>query len=189
MTDSRDQKTYGRSKTQRDAYNIALSALLASLAMILSYVEFLLPFNFGIPGVKLGLANLVIIVALYGMNFKYALTVNVLRIFLSALLFTGLNALFYSFAGGMISLIVMFLLKKTGLFSMIGVSMAGGAAHNLGQLIVAAFMVSNLNMFLYFPVLLMAGMFTGIGIGVVAYIFCKRMPANVLPGIRTGMNK
>lgn len=90
--------------------------MFACLALIFSYVEALIPFNAGIPGVKLGLANLVIIIALYEMNFRYALAVNLIRIFISGLLFSGVFGTIYSLAGGLLSLIVMWLLKKTGLF-------------------------------------------------------------------------
>ncbi|MGN0708760.1 MAG: Gx transporter family protein [Anaerovoracaceae bacterium] len=159
------------------AYQLSLCAILAALALILSYVETLIPFNFGIPGIKIGLANLIIIIALYDMDVRYAAIINIIRIFLAGFMFTGLGSIFFSFTGGMLSLLVMWLLKKTGKFSMIGVSMAGGAAHNFGQLIVAAITVSNIQMFLYFPVLLIAGMITGICIGIVAYIFDSRLPS------------
>lgn len=159
------------------AYTLSLCAVLAALALIFSYVETLIPFNFGIPGIKIGLANLIIIIALYDMDVKYAAVINIIRIFLAGFMFSGAGSIFFSFTGGMLSLFVMWALKKTGKFSMIGVSMAGGAAHNFGQLIVAAITVSNIQMFLYFPVLLIAGMITGICIGIVAYIFDRRLPS------------
>ncbi len=155
---------------------LALSAVLAALAMIFSYVEALLPVFVTMPGVKLGIANLVIIIALYNIDFKHAFTINILRIVVSGLLFSGLFGTLYSLAGWVLSIIVMYLLKRTGLFSIVGVSMAGGVAHNLGQLIVAAVIVSNVKMFLYFPVLLFSGLATGILIGVAAHIISQRMP-------------
>lgn len=155
---------------------IATSAMFVCLALVFSYVEILIPFSFGIPGVKLGLANLVIIIALYEMDFKYAFVINAIRIVIAGLLFSGLFGMMYSIAGGLLSILVMWALKKTGLFSMIGVSMAGGLAHNLGQLLVAAFLVSNLKMFIYFPVLLFSGIGSGILIGIVSYIIDKKLP-------------
>lgn len=155
---------------------IATSAMFVCLALIFSYVEVLIPFSVGIPGVKLGLANLVIIIALYEMNFRYAFAINAIRIVIAGLLFGGLFGVMYSAAGGLLSIVTMWALKKTGLFSMIGVSMAGGFAHNLGQLIVAALLVSNLKMFVYFPVLVFSGIASGILIGVVSYIIDGKLP-------------
>lgn len=155
---------------------LTMSAMFATLALIFTYVEVLIPYNLGVPGVKLGLANLVIIIALYEMDFKYAMTINIIRIMLSGLLFAGVFAMLYSLAGGVLSLIVMWALKKTGKFSMIGVSMAGGVIHNMGQLLVAAFVVSNLRMFVYFPILVFSGIAAGICIGIVSYIIDQRVP-------------
>lgn len=155
---------------------IATSAMFVCLALVFSYVEVLVPFSVGIPGVKLGLANLVIIIALYEMDFKYAFVINAIRIVIAGLLFSGFFGMMYSIAGGLLSILVMWALKKTGLFSMIGVSMAGGLAHNLGQLLVAAFLVSNLKMFIYFPVLMFSGIGSGILIGIVSYIIDKKLP-------------
>ncbi|MEG0924722.1 MAG: Gx transporter family protein [Anaerovoracaceae bacterium] len=168
-------------QSQTNSYSLrtrrlAVSAMFAALALIFSYVEAIIPFSVGIPGVKLGIANLVIIIALYEMNIKYAFTINVVRIFVSGLLFNGLFGALYSLSGGIVSLIVMWLLKKTNLFSMVGVSMAGGVAHNLGQLIIASLIVSNFKMFLYFPVLMFSGIISGIMIGIVSYIIYQKLP-------------
>ena len=158
---------------------LTTSAMFATLALIFTYVEFLIPYSVGVPGVKLGLANLVIIIALYKMDFKYAMSINLLRIALSGLLFSGVFAMMYSLCGGVISLIVMWGLKRTGKFSMVGVSMAGGVAHNFGQLIIAAVVVSNIKMFVYFPVLVFSGIGAGICIGIVAYVLNKKLPAQL----------
>ncbi|MDD7719580.1 MAG: Gx transporter family protein [Eubacteriaceae bacterium] len=165
-----------QSPTNRNSKFIATSAMFVCLALIFSYVEVLIPFSVGIPGVKLGLANLVIIIALYEMNFRYAFAINAIRIVITGLLFGGLFGVMYSAAGGLLSIVTMWALKKTGLFSMIGVSMAGGFSHNLGQLIVAALLVSNLKMFVYFPVLVFSGIASGILIGVVSYIIDGKLP-------------
>ncbi|MCI9475215.1 Gx transporter family protein [Anaerovoracaceae bacterium 41-7] len=158
---------------------LALSAMFACLALIFSYVEAIIPFNIGIPGVKLGLANLVIVIALYELNFRYAFVINMIRILLAGLLFSGVFGALYSLAGGILSLLVMWILKKTELFSMVGISMAGGVAHNMGQLLVAAAIVSNLRMFLYFPILMFSGLVTGILMGIVAYVIDNKIPKSI----------
>jgi heptaprenyl diphosphate synthase len=153
-----------------------MCALLAALALIFSYIEVLIPFNPGIPGIKLGIANLVIIVALYYLGPKYALTVNLVRILIAGLLFNGMFGALYSLSGGLLSWLVMVLLQKTRLFSVTGVSMAGGVAHNLGQLLTAAFIVSNIKVFIYFPVLIFSGMICGTLIGILSYLILKKLP-------------
>lgn len=158
---------------------IAVSAMFAALALIFSYIEAILPLSTGIPGVKLGIANLVVILALYNMNFRYAMGINVIRILVAGLLFNGLFGALYSLAGGVVSLTVMWLLKRTGLFSMAGVSMAGGVAHNMGQLLVASALVSNLKMFVYLPVLMFSGIAAGILIGITASVINERVPKDV----------
>lgn len=157
---------------------LTMTALLAALALIFSYIEVLIPFSPAIPGIKLGIANLAVIVALYHMGLKYAITINVVRIFIAGLLFSGVFGIIYSLAGAILSMTVMVLLKKTGLFSVAGVSMAGGVAHNLGQILAAAFLVSNLSIFIYFPVLIFSGLISGALIGIVAYIILKRLPGD-----------
>ena len=163
-------------QSQSRATRLTLSAILAALAMIFSYIEFLVPFSVGIPGVKLGIANLVIVIALYSLDFRYAFTINIVRILLNGFMFTGVFAMLYALSGGILSILVMGILKKTDKFSMVGVSMAGGVAHNLGQLIIAAIMVENLKMFLYFPVLLFSGMLTGILVGMGGTILYRSLP-------------
>lgn len=155
---------------------LTMDAMFAAVALIFTYVEFLIPYSVGIPGVKLGLANIVILVVLYEMDLKNAAAVNLIRIAMAGLLFSGVFAMLYSLAGGMFSLLVMWALKKTGRFSMIGVSMAGGVAHNFGQLAIAVFVVSNARLFLYFPVLVFSGVAAGIGIGIIAYVIDRKLP-------------
>lgn len=168
-----------RHRRQDRTKRLALSSMFAALALIFSYIEAILPFSVGIPGVKLGIANLVVIIALYEMGLRYALTINVIRIFVAGLLFNGLFGAVYSLAGGLLSLLIMWLLKKTGLFSMIGVSMAGGVAHNMGQLLIASAIVSDLRMFLYFPVLMFSGIASGIAIGFVSCVIDKKLPKSL----------
>lgn len=167
------------SKNSLRTRRLAMASMFACLALIFSYVEAIIPFSVGIPGVKLGIANLVVIIALYEMSFRYAFTINVIRILIAGLLFSGLFGALYSLAGGLLSLLVMWGLKKANWFSMIGVSMAGGVAHNMGQLLVASLIVSNLKMFLYFPILMFSGIASGIMIGIVAYVVDKKVPKNL----------
>ena len=145
---------------------ITLSALMVALAMILSYLEAMIPFSFGIPGIKLGLANLVVLTALYLFGPAQALLISVVRIFLISISFGSMAALVYSLAGGILSFVVMLILSRIKGFSVIGVSVAGGVSHNIGQLIAAALVVENLNLLFYFPVLLAAGVITGLLIGI-----------------------
>ncbi len=159
--------------------SLAFSAMFAALALIFSYIEALVPIPIPVPGVKLGVANLVIIIALYRMGFRRALSINCVRIALAGLLFSGVFGMIYSFAGGVLSLIVMQLLKRTGLFSMVGVSMAGGAIHNLGQLIAACLVVSTPSLMSYFSLLLFTGLIGGILIGILAYTVERRLPADI----------
>ncbi|MGN1141839.1 MAG: Gx transporter family protein [Oliverpabstia sp.] len=147
---------------------VAYSAILAALAMIFSYVETLIPVNFGIPGIKLGLANLVVVVGLYFLPPGQVLMISLTRILLIGFLFGNGMSILYSLAGGILSFIVMLLLKKIKGFSIIGVSVAGGVAHNVGQILVAACVVENLKLFYYFPALLVSGTITGILIGIVS---------------------
>lgn len=159
-----------RDKTQK----IAMSAVLAALGLIFSYIEASMPFYIGIQGIKLGIANLVVIIALYTLGKSYAFSINVIRIIVAGLLFNGLFGALYSLAGATVSFIVMLILKRTNWFSIVGVSMAGGVFHNVGQLLIAALLVSNIKIFLYFPVLLFSGMATGIIIGIVAHYVLKK---------------
>ena len=153
---------------------LATSAILATLALMFSYVESMIPLSVTMPGIKLGVANLVVLVALYKLDGRYAFGINLVRILISGMLFSGLFGMIYSLAGGMLSLLVMCLLKKTDLFSVVGVSMAGGVAHNFGQLLVASALVSDLRMFLYMPALMFSGLASGIVIGYLAYYIINR---------------
>ena len=155
---------------------VALTGMMASLALIFSYVEVLFPFNAGIPGVKLGLANLVPLIILYRLDARYAFAANLIRVILAGLLFSGLFAALYSLAGSLTSFLVMYLLKKTHLFSVIGVSTAGGVFHNLGQLTVAMLAVSGPQLIHYMPVLIISGMIAGIIVGIGASILLDKIP-------------
>lgn len=154
---------------------VAYFGVFTALALIFSYVETLIPFNLGIPGVKLGLANLIIVVALYKMRLSEAYLLSVVRVLLAGFIFGNYFSIIYSLAGGLLSLTVMALLKKWGGFSLQGISIAGGVFHNIGQLIVAAVVVETFSVTYYFPVLLVAGLLTGLVIGIVAEMMLKRL--------------
>ena len=121
---------------------VAYFGVFTALALIFSYVETLIPINFGIPGVKLGLANLVIVIALYKMKLTEVYLLSVVRVLLSGFIFGNYFSIIYSLAGGLLSLTVMALLKKSKGFSVMGISVAGGVFHNVGQLIVAMLGIS-----------------------------------------------
>ena len=157
--------------------NLTAATLLTALALVFSYIEFLIPFNLGIPGVKLGLANIVILIALFCLSTKHAFAVNVTRVLISCLLFSGLYGCMYAMAGALLSLSVMALLKKTGLFSVTGISVAGAISHNFGQILMAALIVSNLNMFAYFPLLIFSGLVCGLINGFISHLILKHLPS------------
>lgn len=159
------------SKTKK----LASCAMLAAVALIFSYVEAVIPFSVGIPGVKLGFANIVIVFTLYRFDGRYAFAVNLVRILLAGLLFGSAFSALYALAGGMISLCAMILLKKGGVFSVTGVSMAGGVFHNLGQLAVAACVVQTAQVVIYFPVLIFSGIAAGIVNGIAAQLCLNRI--------------
>lgn len=154
---------------------VAYFGVFTALALIFSYVETLIPINFGIPGVKLGLANLVIVIALYKIKLTEVYLLSVVRVLLSGLIFGNYFSIIYSLAGGLLSLTVMALLKKSKGFSVMGISVAGGVFHNVGQLIVAMLVVETFSVGYYFPVLLVAGLITGLVIGIVSAEMLKRI--------------
>lgn len=153
----------------------AYFGVFTALALILIYVELLIPINFGIPGAKLGLANLVIVVVLYRNGWREALLLSVVRIVLAGFMFTNLFSILYSLAGGILSLGVMSLLKWKNIFSVTGVSIAGGVSHNVGQLLVAMAVVETYQVGWYLPALLIAGVLTGLLIGILSAGMLKRI--------------
>ena len=154
---------------------VAYFGVFTALALIFSYVESLIPIQIGIPGVKLGLANLMLVIALYKMSLKETYLLSITRVVLSGFLFGNMFAILYSLAGGLLSLTVMAVLKKAGGFSVMGVSIAGGVFHNIGQLIIAMIVVETFSVAYYIPVLLIAGVITGLLIGIAANETLKRI--------------
>lgn len=152
-------------------------ALLTATAMILSYVESLLP-SVGVPGVKLGLANIAVIFALYRLGWKSALAVSVVRVFMVTLLFGSLSALLYSLAGAGLSLVVMALLRRSDRFSSVGVSVAGGVAHNAGQILMAMLLLGSTRVAYYYPILVISGVAGGVFTGLTAALLIRRVPSD-----------
>lgn len=153
----------------------ALYGMMIALAVLLSYVEMLIPISLGVPGVKLGLANLVTIVALYTIGIRGAVEISLMRIVFVGLTFSNLFAMFYSLAGGVLSLMLMFLCKKRDWLGQTGVSIVGGVGHNVGQLFVAALVVENTAVLYYLPFLLVAGTIAGMVIGILGGIVASRI--------------
>ena len=166
------------------AGDVALYGLLIALAFVLSYVESLIPISLGVPGVKLGLANLAVITALYTVGLAGAAFVSLVRIVLMGFTFGTPSMIIYSLAGGVLSLIVMAVLKRFKAFGMVGVSVAGGAAHNIGQIAVAAAVVEQAGLFAYLPVLLAAGTVAGSMIGLLGGMVVSRIRRAVRGGGR-----
>ncbi len=162
-----EKNSNGSARIQNRSYvgHTACMGLLLAFALILSYVEMLIPFQPGVPGIKLGLANLAVLLCLYLWGWKDALLLTIIKAVFSGFLFGSLFMILYSLAGAIISALVMILLKRTGGFHLPVVSAAGGAAHNMGQLLVAFFAVETYGVLYYAPVLLAAGTITGILIG------------------------
>lgn len=154
---------------------VAYFGVFTALALIFSYVETLIPINFGIPGVKLGLANLIIVIALYKMRLREVYLLSIVRVLLSGFIFGNYFSIIYSLAGGLLSLTVMAVFKRKDGFSIMGISIAGGVFHNVGQLIVAMLVVETFSVAYYVPMLLIAGMITGLLIGIVSNEMLKRL--------------
>lgn len=165
-------------KRMTRSQKISYCAVFTALAMIFSYVEAILPINFGVPGMKLGLANLVIVAGLYYLNEKDVLIISVTRILLMGLLFGNGMSLIYSLTGGMLSYLIMILMKEKTNLSVLVISISGGITHNISQLIAASLVVSNFHIFYYFPALLIAGTITGLLIGIVSERILKILKPN-----------
>ena len=151
-----------------------LISILIALAMVLSYLEALVPPIVPIPGVKLGLANCVSVFALYSLGAADSSLIGILRVCLSALLFGNAVGLAYSLSGAFLSLLMMVLVKRMGLFSTVGVSVVGGVCHNLGQVLCAMAIMETAGLITYLAPLLISGTVAGVGIGVLAGIISNK---------------
>ncbi len=153
---------------------IAFLGVISAVAMVLSVVEMLIPPIWSaVPGIKIGLPNIIILFLLYKTSFKEALSVSLIRIFTVSLLFGTALTLCYSLVGGILSLAVMWLLKKSGKFSPVGVSIVGGVTHNFGQIITAVIILSTKEIGFYFPVLAVTGTLAGIFVGLLGILLLK----------------
>lgn len=155
------------------AKKTAYYGMLVALAFVLSYIEVLIPFSIGIPGVKLGLANLVVLTALYALGTKESFVISVIRIILVGFTFGSMSTMVYSLGGGLLSWLIMVICKKSKLLSTIGVSIAGGISHNIGQIFVAILVLKNVNLMYYLAVLVITGTITGFLIGIVGAMLLK----------------
>lgn len=155
-------------------------ALLSAAALIFAYVESLFPPLFAsVPGIKMGLPNIVIIFTLYKMGIKEAFTVSLIRLIFASLLFGSLLSLAYSLAGAVLSLTAMVLLKKLDLFSLAGISVVGGVLHNLGQIIVAIFVTNVTEIAYYMIFLAVSGTISGVLIGLTSALLIKRIKLKI----------
>lgn len=158
--------------------SIALLGICAAIAMVLSYIESLIPLSFAVPGIKLGLANIAVIFALYKLGAKEAVAVSMVRIVWMAILFGNVMTLAYSIAGAALSLTAMIFLKRWDRFSTVGVSVIGGILHNTGQILVAMLIMEIAQIVYYLPILCVSGIAAGVAVGIVSAILVKRVPVN-----------
>lgn len=159
----------------KDTKRIAILGVITAFAAILSYIEAIISFGMFIPGVKLGLANIAVVICFYLYGYKEALMVNVVRIIIVGLLFGNMFSISFSIAGALVSYIVMVLLKKTDIFSPIGISVAGGVAHNVGQILIASLIIESYSVIYYLPMLMIAGIVCGLIIGFISILVIKYM--------------
>ena len=161
-----------RSKTKK----VALLGIMTSVALILSYIEAILPPIWSaVPGIKMGFPNIVIIFILYRFSVKEAAIVSFIRIFIVALLFGNVMTLAYSCAGAVLSIVIMAILKKINDFSVVGTSVLGGVAHNVGQILVAIFLFDTVQIGYYMAVLAITGTIAGVFIGLAGALLLKRL--------------
>lgn len=161
--------------SKKTAQWVATYGMLIGLAFIFSYIEAVIPIPIPVPGVKLGLANLVVIVGLYTVGIKGTIAVSLVRIVLVGFTFGNASSMIYSLAGGTLSLILMILFRKLNWFSQTGVSIIGGVGHNIGQITIAALVTQTAGVFYYLPFLLAAGVVAGAVIGLLGGLVTERI--------------
>lgn len=165
-------------KNKKKIQKMAFLGVMAAAAMILSYVEAILPPIFSaVPGIKVGLPNLVIIFVLYYMGAPAAALVSLVRIILTSLLFGSPISFIYSVAGAFLSLAMMLLLKKMNTFSVVGISATGGIAHNIGQIAAAMLLLETAEIGYYLIVLAVTGTIAGLLVGLLAAFVIDRFEA------------
>ncbi len=162
---------------KKKSTTVPLAGVCVALALVLAYIEVLIPPLFSsLPGIKMGLPNIIIIFLLYRKGPVFAGIVSLVRILLVSILFGNMMALMYSLAGGILSLAVMIILRKLKFLSPVGVSVAGGVTHNIGQILVAIFVLSTVQVGYYLAVLTVSGTVAGIFIGLCGSFLVKRIP-------------
>lgn len=149
--------------------------MLIALAMVLSFIESQIPAFVAVPGMKLGLANIAIVFALYSLGFREALGVSLIRVALSAILFGSVVSGLYSAAGAILSLLGMALLRKSGFFGTVGVSVSGAVLHNLGQIGIACFILRTQALVYYLPFLILSAVLSGVVIGIISAVLVERL--------------
>ncbi|ONI46579.1 heptaprenyl diphosphate synthase [Candidatus Epulonipiscium fishelsonii] len=147
--------------------------MMVTLALIFSYIEVLIPIQLPIPGVKLGLANVVIVVVLYKWGIKEAFLVSTIRVILSGFLFGNPMMILYSLAGCTLSIFIMALVYRKNIFSIMGVSILGAIFHNIGQTLVAIIVLESFSIMYYSAILLVSALVTGLIIGILAQQLMK----------------
>ena len=171
-----------KKKAKTNVRKIAVYGMMTALALIFSYLESQIPTFFPVPGMKLGITNIIVVLSLYKMGNGSAMAVNILRIILVSFLFGGPSAMIYSLAGGFLSTSVMILLKQTGKFKVVTVSIAGGIFHNVGQILIAMAALNTNGIAWYLTVLWFTGMATGAPIGLLGNELIKRIPDKIFEG-------
>lgn len=161
------------------AKKVAFLGMFTALGLVLGWLESLVPIYPVVPGMKIGLANLVTLLVLYRFGWKEAGCVNLLRVGLSSLLFGNFSLFIYSLSGAGLSLFIMIFLKKTDKFSVTGVSVAGGVMHNVGQLIMAVILMETAVIAYYLPVLLVSGVISGLLIGLAGAFLHRHLPKEI----------
>lgn len=153
---------------------LSVISLTLAISLILSYIETLMPFNVGVP-IKIGLANIAIMFALYKLGYKEAIIISILRVIIVSILFTNVITFYYSIGGAILSLLMMIIVKKLDLFNIYATCVIGSLSHNIGQIIVAFILLDNSLVFYYLPYLLLFGLTSGLLIGVISAIIIKRV--------------
>lgn len=154
---------------------ITLYGLLIALAFIFSYIESLIPIFVTIPGIKLGLANIITVMSLILFGVSSAIWISLTRVLLVSITFGNFSLMLYSISGSILSLILMILLKKFKVFDTITISILGAVGHNVGQILLASLLISSFNLFYYLPILMVSGVITGAIIGLSVKEIAKRI--------------
>lgn len=152
---------------------IALIAIFITLSLILSYVDNLIPINIVVPGIKIGLANLIIIYSLYMLGIKEAIFISIIRVVISSILFGSILTFVYSLTGAIVSLLIMVILKSFTSLTVITISIIGGVMHNMTQIIVAIILMNTKEIVYYLPILILTGVISGMMIGIFSTLLIK----------------